>query len=153
MIRKSQIDPHSSIIINQSPISNLRSSMFIFKRNSVSLCLCVETERRLLDHNPPLKPRVGRIVVVVEPARPCRIQVPRFSPLSRTQQSDLVQLRAISVVRVRIRRHKVRPAVVVDEQHARARRHGDGGGVRAARRQRNRCAGRWSAARVTRSAG
>jgi hypothetical protein len=37
---------------------------------------------RLLDHNPPLKPRVVRVVVVVESARPHRIQIPGFSSLA-----------------------------------------------------------------------
>ena len=57
------------------------------------------------------------------------------------QKPDVVDRRAVAVIRVRIRVHLVRARVVVDEGHARAWRHGDALRIDAGRRDgdRRRC--------------
>src|SRR5688500_1286020 len=67
---------------------------------------------------------VIRIVVVVEPAGSHGDEVAGLPALAGIQHADLVQLRAIEVIRMRIRRHVVAPGVTVDEQHPAAGRYG-----------------------------
>ena len=60
--------------------------------------------------------------MIVESARTDRVHVSRLAALTRRKQTDNVDLGALVVLGVGIGGHVVRSRVVVDEQHARARR-------------------------------
>ena len=72
---------------------------------------------------------------------PIRRHVPRLSPLSGIQEPDLIDLRTVRVIRMRIRVHHVRLVVVVDERHLTAARHDDVLGRRRAVADRDRVGG------------
>ena len=78
-------------------------------------------ERSLLDRDLPREVRRAGIVVIVKAARSDGHEIPCLSALAGRQETDLVDLRAIRVLRMWIRRHVVRARVVIDEQHARTR--------------------------------
>lgn len=73
---------------------------------------------RLPDDDCALQRRVRVPVVIVIAAGADGIQIARLAALFRLQESDLIDLRAIRVVGMRIRAHIVRAGVVVHERHA-----------------------------------
>ena len=57
----------------------------------------------------------------MKPAVAWSYEVAGLAILSWRQQPDLIELLTVGVVRMRVRRHVVAAAVVVDEEHARPR--------------------------------
>jgi len=77
-----------------------------------------------------------RIVVIVKPASFRRNEIKRLPLLPVLQETEAIHLMAEIVLRVWVGSHVVRPRIAVDEQHTRARRHGQFLRADAARRQR-----------------
>lgn len=77
----------------------------------------------LSNDDPALHRGIVRIVVIVETAGADDDQVPRLSTLSRVEETHAIDVRAVGMLRMRIRGHVPSPGAVVHEQHTRARRH------------------------------
>jgi hypothetical protein len=83
-----------------------------------------EAQVGLPDHNGALQCSVLILHVIVEAAAADRIEVSSLTLLAGFEIANLIDFDAVGVLRMRIGKHVMGAGIVVDENHARARRHG-----------------------------